>query len=64
MDYSYWKKQAPGTPLFPDIEWSKPEQRNFAGRLGIVGGNTLGFAGVAEAYSIARDAGLGQARVL
>jgi NAD(P)H-hydrate repair Nnr-like enzyme with NAD(P)H-hydrate dehydratase domain len=64
VDYSYWKKQAPGTPLFPDIEWSKPEQRNFAGRLGIIGGNTLGFAGVAEAYSIAHEAGLGQARVL
>lgn len=64
MDYSYWKKQTPGTPLFPDIEWSKPEQRNFAGRLGIVGGNKLGFAGVAEAYAIAHDAGLGQARML
>ncbi|MGY4893213.1 MAG: hypothetical protein ACO1N2_00795 [Candidatus Saccharimonadota bacterium] len=64
MDYSYWQKQSPETPLFPDIEWSKPEQRTFAGRLGIIGGNKLGFAGVAEAYGIAHDAGLGQARVL
>lgn len=64
MDYSYWKKQIPGTPLFPDIEWSKPEQRGQAGKLGIIGGNKLGFAGVAEAYTIATEAGVGQVRVL
>ncbi|MFZ2126335.1 MAG: hypothetical protein WAV04_02380 [Candidatus Microsaccharimonas sp.] len=64
MDYSYWKKQTPGTPLFPDIEWSKPEQRGQAGKLGIIGGNKLGFAGVAEAYTIATEAGVGQVRVL
>lgn len=64
MDYSYWKKQLPDTPLFADIEWSKPEQRAQAGKLGIIGGNKLGFAGVAEAYSIASAAGVGQLRVL
>lgn len=64
MDFSYWRKQATDTPLFPDIEWSKPENRAFAGKLGIVGGNKLGFAGVAEAYSIAKDAGVGEIRVM
>lgn len=64
MDYSYWKKQTLDTPLFPDIEWSKPEQRAQAGKLGIIGGNKLGFAGVAEAYGVALNAGVGQARVL
>jgi len=64
MDYSYWKRQTPETPLFPDIEWSKPEQRSQAGKLGIIGGNKLGFAGVAEAYSVATQAGVGQLRVL
>ena len=64
MDYSYWKKQERGTPLFPDIEWSKPEQRGQAGKLGIIGGNQLGFAGVAEAYGVATEAGVGQVRVL
>lgn len=64
MDYSFWKKQSLETPLFPDIEWSKPEQRNQAGRLGIIGGNKLGFAGVAEAYGVATAAGVGQIRVL
>lgn len=64
MDWSYWKKQEPGKALYPDIEWSKPEQRALAGRLGIIGGNKLGFAGVAEAYSVATNAGVGEVRVL
>ncbi len=64
MDFDYWRKQVPGTPLFPDIEWSRPEQRSMAGRLGIIGGNKLGFAGVAEAYSVAAKAGVGEVRVL
>ena len=64
MDYTYWKKQSPDTPLFPDIEWNKPEQRGMAGKLGILGGNKLGFAGVAEAYSVAKNAGVGELRVV
>lgn len=64
MDYSYWKRQTAEAPLFPDIEWSKPENRLQAGKLGIIGGNKLGFAGVAEAYSIAKTAGVGDIRVL
>lgn len=64
MDLSYWRKQTATKPLFADIEWSKPEQRSLAGRLGIVGGNKLGFAGVAESYSVALEAGVGEVRVL
>ena len=64
MNYDYWKKQPTDTALFPDIEWSRPEQRNFAGKLGIIGGNKLGFAGVAEAYGTASAAGAGQVRVV
>lgn len=62
--YPYWQKQLPDQPLFPDLEWSKPERRDQAGRLGIIGGNKLGFAGVAEAYSAALTAGAGEVRVL
>ncbi len=64
MDFNYWKKQSVDTPLYPDIEWGKPENRLYAGKLSIVGGNKLGFAGVAEAYSIAKTAGIGEIRVL
>jgi hypothetical protein len=62
--HPYWHKQLPGSPLYPDIEWSKPEHRDRAGNLGIIGGNKLGFAGVAEAYSTALQAGVGNVRVL
>ena len=62
--YKYWQKQDPTKPLFPDIEWNKPEQRSHAGKLGIIGGNKLGFSAVGEAYGIALDAGVGQVRVL
>ncbi len=64
MDFSYWKKQSADAPLYPDIEWSKPERKSAAGKLGIIGGNKLGFAGVAEAYSVALGTGTGAIRVL
>ncbi|MBC7564783.1 hypothetical protein H7100_00920 [Candidatus Saccharibacteria bacterium] len=64
MDFSYWKRQTAETPLFPDIEWSKPEQKSQSGKLGIIGGNKLGFAGVAEAYGTALSTGAGHIRVL
>lgn len=64
MDHTYWQKQTPSKPLYPDIEWSKPEQRPRAGKLGIVGGNKLGFAAVAESYQTALETGVGQVRVV
>ena len=64
MDGSYWRKQTADTPLFPDIEWNKPEQRQRAGSLGIIGGNTLGFAGVADSYQTALRSGAGRVRVV
>ena len=64
MDFSYWKRQSADAPLFPDIKWSKPEQKSQSGKIGIIGGNQLGFAGVAEAYSTALGTGAGHVRVL
>lgn len=60
----YWKRQSINTPLFPDIEWGRPEQKSKAGKLAIVGGNKLGFAGVADAYQTAARTGAGSIRVL
>lgn len=60
----YWHKQTPEQPLFPDLLWSRPENRNQAGKLLIVGGNAHGFAAAAEAYAEAAKAGIGTARVL
>lgn len=63
MEYDYWKKQRPEHPIYPDIEWSKPQRRDQAGKLLIVGGNKLGFAAVAENYQRARETGAGQVKV-
>lgn len=64
MDHTYWLRQTPEKPLFPDLEWSKPERRDQAGKLGIVGGNKLGFSAVAESYQTALEVGVGDVRVL
>ncbi len=60
----YWQRQDPASPLFPDLIWSKPENRAFAGKLAIIGGNLHSFAAPAEAFSAAETAGIGTARVL
>jgi len=64
MEHSYWHKQTTDKPLFSDIEWSKPEQRSQRGKLGIIGGNKLGFLSVAESYSTALKTGVGEVKVL
>ena len=60
----YWHKQTADKPLFPDLLWSRPENRAQAGKLLIVGGNAHGFAAAGEAYGEAGNAGIGTARVL
>ncbi|MGD8374416.1 MAG: hypothetical protein PVI21_06190 [Candidatus Woesebacteria bacterium] len=62
--FDYWLKQTTEKPLFPDIEWQKPEQKSLAGKLLIIGGNKLGFAAVAQAYDDAIKAGAGECRVI
>jgi hypothetical protein len=64
MDMTYWRKQPSDKPLFPDLLWSRPENRQFAGKLLIIGGNLYGFAAAGEAYQAAQQAGIGVARVL
>ena len=64
MNHDYWHKQTPGKPLFPELIWSRPENRQLAGKLLIIGGNLHGFAIPAEAYNDAVKAGVGTARVL
>lgn len=64
QQFPYWQKQDGHKSLFPDIEWSKPEQQSHAGKLGLVGGNKLGFVAVGDAYAIAQETGAGQVRVL
>ena len=64
MDKSYWHKQTTDKPLFPDLAWSRPENKRQAGKLLIVGGNLHGFASPAEAYAESVRAGVGTARAM
>lgn len=60
----YWHKQIPSARLFPELDWDKPERRDQAGRLLIIGGNLHGFASVAQSYEVAKKAGIGDVRIL
>ncbi len=64
MDNTYWHKQIAGKPLFPDLIWSRPENRNYAGKLLIIGGNSHGFAAPAQAFIESEKTGIGSLRVL
>ncbi|HSX29212.1 MAG TPA: hypothetical protein VLE73_01485 [Candidatus Saccharimonadales bacterium] len=64
MNRDYWLRQEPGKPLFPDLEWSRPQNKQQAGKVCIAGGNLHGFAAPAEAFAETAKAGVGTARVL
>ncbi len=64
MEHIYWHKQKQTEPLFPDLIWAKPENKQTAGKLLIVGGNVHGFSAVGQAYSAAQQAGIGQVRIV
>lgn len=60
----YWQSQTADKPLFPELEWSRPENRQQAGKLLVVGGHSHGFAAPAEAYGEAMRAGVGTIHTL
>ena len=57
MRPSYWQRQTLQKPLFPELLWSRPEQKSQAGKLLIIGGNLHSFGAPAEAFNQARRAG-------
>lgn len=64
MDSTFWRKQTADKPLFPDMQWSRPENRRHAGKLLIIGGSGYEFKSPANAYGDALEAGIGTAKVL
>jgi hypothetical protein len=64
MTSDFWRKQDPEKPLFPDVLWGKPERRDAAGRLVIVGGNSHGFAAVAANFITATRVGVGDVKII
>lgn len=51
-------------PAFPDLSWSKPENKRYAGKLLIIGGNMNDIARISEASSVAYKEGAGSVRIL
>jgi NAD(P)H-hydrate repair Nnr-like enzyme with NAD(P)H-hydrate dehydratase domain len=58
-----WSKQT-DEPLFPDVLWSRPENRRHAGKLLIIGGHAQNFSTVSDAYGAAGQAGAGTIRII
>jgi hypothetical protein len=59
----FWQKQI-DKPLFPDLIWNRPENKRYAGKLLIIGGQSGEFAHVASAFAAADKAGAGHTRIL
>jgi NAD(P)H-hydrate repair Nnr-like enzyme with NAD(P)H-hydrate dehydratase domain len=59
-----WSRQASDKPLFPDVLWSRPENKRHAGKLLIVGGHQQSFNAVSDTYTAAAKAGAGTIRVI
>jgi len=64
MKPEFWVSQTGHKPLYPDLQWSRPENKHHAGKLLVVGGHLHGFAAPAEAYGEALRAGAGAVRAL
>ena len=62
-DYDYWQKQGL-KPLFGEVDLERPEQRRFAGKLLIIGGNKGAFFAVANAKNEAHKMGVCEVRAL
>ncbi len=58
------QNQTKDKPLYPDLIWSRPENKQHAGKLLIIGGNKFGFSIPAESYNEAEKAGAGSLRVI
>lgn len=57
-------KQTLSQPLYPELLWSRPENKQLAGKLLVIGGNKFGFSAPAKAYSEALRAGIGEVRAI
>lgn len=64
MDRTYWHRQTGSQALFPDLLWSRPENKAQAGKLLIIGGNQYGFVAPSEAFRAAETAGAGTVRMI
>ncbi len=64
MADTFWLKQIADRPLYPDMLWSRPENKQTRGKLLIIGGNSHSFSDVSLAYGEAQKAGIGTVRAI
>jgi hypothetical protein len=64
MENINWLRQTSDKPLFPDVLWSRPENKRYAGKLLIIGGHSQSFSQPSRAFSAALKAGAGSVRIL
>ena len=62
-DFDFWRKQGL-KPLFGEVDTERPEQKRYAGKLLIIGGNKGAFFAVANAMNEAHKMGVGEVRAL
>ncbi|MDX1766003.1 MAG: hypothetical protein R3313_03565 [Candidatus Saccharimonadales bacterium] len=63
MDDTFWHRQSPDQPLFPEVDWARPQSRARGGKLLIIGGNRQAFHRVAQAFAIAQQNSVGEIKV-
>jgi len=63
MSEKRWLKQG-SEPMFEKLEWDKPERRDQAGRLLIVGGDMHNLGAPASAFDIVKQTGIGSVKVV
>ncbi len=62
MDSTYWHRQA-NDPLFPDLEWNKPERRDQAGKVLIIGGDVHNLGAPATSFATLKQNGIGNIKI-
>lgn len=58
MSGNFWRRQAVQA-LFPELEWNKPERRDHAGKLLIIGGDMHNLAAPAAVFATTKHVGIG-----
>lgn len=62
MNSSTWLRQS-DKPLFEQLDWDKPERKDHAGKLLIVGGHVHALTAPAQSYVLASSLGIGVQKV-
>lgn len=60
----YWQQIQPTDQPFPDLIWNRPEQKQQAGTITIVGGSSGSFLAVSKAEQACLKLGVGEAKLI